>query len=176
MLRRYDLTYEAALSSGGRSRLASIKECGAGGTDCMASTTFEWQDGIAGTSAVNAFSAQVPVQVAMPHEQAWNLADIDGDGRNDILWASGTDAASLTIRYRLSVSDRAFGPAVNTGIPCRYGIGVPFDANGDGRADLLMTSPTATWAIATGVLQVSPHPSTRALHCRLACAIFVVPT
>ena len=41
-----------------------------------------------------------------PHEQAWNLADINGDGRNDILWAGGADAASLTIRYRLSVADR----------------------------------------------------------------------
>ena len=150
VLRRYDLAYEPALSSGGRSRLASVKECGAGGTDCLAPTTFEWQDGIAGTSAVNAFSAQVPVQVAIPHEQAWNIADIDGDGRNDILWAAGTDAASLTIRYRLSVADRAFGPAINTGIPCRYGIGVPFDANGDSRADLLMVSPGSTWAIASG--------------------------
>ncbi len=150
VLRRYDLAYEPALSSGGRSRLASIKECGAGGTDCLAPTTFEWQDGIAGTSAVNAFSAQVPVQVAIPHEQAWNLADIDGDGRNDILWAGGTDAASLTIRYRLSVAGRAFGPAINSGISCRYGIGVPFDANGDGRADLLMISAGAALAIAAG--------------------------
>ncbi len=176
VLRRYDLAYEPALSSGGRSRLASVKECGAGGTDCLTPTTFEWQDGIAGTSAVNAFSAQVPVQVAIPHEQAWNLADIDGDGRNDILWAGGTDAASLTIRYRLSVAGRAFGPPINSGIPCRYGIGVPFDANGDGRADLLMISPVGPWQLPQAGHRASLPPSTRASRCRRARAIFAAST
>ena len=137
VLRRYDLAYEPALSSGGRSRLSSVKECGAGGTDCLAPTTFAWQDGIAGASAVNSL-AEVPVQVPIPHEQAWNLADINGDGRNDILWAAGTDGVVRSATGWAS-RDRAFGPVAG-GIPCRYGIGAPFDANGDGRADLLMST------------------------------------
>ena len=90
VIRRYDLAYEAALSSSGRSRLASVKECGAGGVDCLSATTFEWQDGAPGFSAVTAFPAQLPGPAAIPAGQSWNLADINGDGRNDYLWVSGT--------------------------------------------------------------------------------------
>ena len=150
VLRRYDLGYEPALSTGGRSRLASLKECGAGGTECVSATTFEWQNGTPGVSAVAAFAAQVPVTAAIPAGQSWNLADINGDGRDDYLWASGSDSSSATIRYRLSLAGGGFGAAVNSGIPCPKGIGVPFDANGDGRIDLLMISPTSTWSIAQG--------------------------
>ena len=81
--------YEPALRPSGRSRLASIKECGAGGTDCLAPTDIRMAGRHCGHFGRQRVSAQVPVQVAMPHEQAWNLADIDGDGRNDILWAGG---------------------------------------------------------------------------------------
>ena len=75
--------------------------------------------------------------MSVPPSRAWNLADINGDGRQDHVFAGGADRSSATIRYRLSLADGAFGPAVNTGIPCPSGIGVPFDANGDGRADFL---------------------------------------
>ena len=161
VLRRYELRYEPALSSGGRSRLTSVTECGAGGADCLTPTTFEWQDGSAGVSAVIAFTAQVPSTAAISPERGWNLADLNGDGRSDAVWAGGTDAASATIRYRLSQADLTLGPAINSGVPCPRGIGVPFDVNGDGRADLLMMTASGQWAIARGTATgVGPAIST----------------
>ena len=149
VLRRYELAYEPMLSSGGRSRLASVKECGAGGSDCFAPTVFKWQDGEAGMSPVAAFTASMPATTPYPLTARWNLADIDGDGRNDYVFAGGTQMSSATIQYRLSRVDGAFGPAVNTGIPCPTGIGMPFDANGDGRMDFLMGA-NGRWAIVRG--------------------------
>ncbi len=149
VIRRYALAYEAALSSSGRSRLASVKECGAGGVDCLSATTFDWQDGAPGFSTVTAFPAQLPSPAAIPAGQSWNLADINGDGRSDYLWVSGTSIASATVRYRLSLAAGGFGPAVDSGIPASRGIGVPFDSNGDGSVDLLMIT-AGNFAIARG--------------------------
>ncbi len=150
VLRRFDFEYEPAISSGRRSRLASIKECGAGGSDCFAATTFRWQEGTPGVSAAGQYAMQIPGPAAILAGQTWNFADINGDGRSDPVWAGGTDPATATIRYRLSLAGGGLGPAVNSGIPCPRGIGVPFDANGDGRDDLLMISPASTWSIARG--------------------------
>ncbi len=150
ILRRYELEYQPSLSSGGRSRLASLRECGAGGSDCLAPTRFEWTDGVAGFGPVTAFATQAPALGYFAEGQAWNLTDLNGDGRTDFVWAGGPEAASATIRYRLSRADGAVGPMVNTGIAARPGIGVPFDADGDGNADLLLISTGAGFAIAHG--------------------------
>ena len=122
VLRRYALAYEPALSSGGRSRLASIKECGAGGTDCLAPTVLQWQDGEAGMSAVAAFTASMPATTPYPVSVRWNLADIDGDGRNDYVFAGGTQMSSATIHYRLSRARRRVRPGRQHGhsLPHRY--------------------------------------------------------
>ena len=149
VLRRYALAYEPALSSGGRSRLASVKECGAGGSDCFAPTVFEWQDGTAGMSPMSAFTANVPMISSTPLALAWNLADINGDGRHDYVFAGGAQMSSATIHFRLSLADGSLAPTVNTGIPCPGGIGRPFDADGDGRTDFLL-SLNGRWAIARG--------------------------
>ena len=150
LLRRVEPTYETALSTGGRSRLATLRECGAGGTDCLSATRFDWIDGMPGFGLAAAFATQAPGYGNFAAGQAWNLADLNGDGRDDYVWAGGAAAASSTIRYRLSLADGALGAIVNTGIPAPRGIGVPFDANGDGRSDLLLTSTGASFAIARG--------------------------
>jgi RHS repeat-associated protein len=150
VLKSYMLQYEPALSSGGRSRLARITECTSTGSECLAPTDFEWQDGVDGMSAISAFSGQFPSAVTAVAATDWNLADIDGDGRHDYVFASGADRATATIRFRLSLANGAFGPAVNTGIPCPAGIGVPFDANGDGRTDFLVAAANGRWSIAFG--------------------------
>src|SRR5688572_16268135 len=100
-------------------------------------------------SPVAAFTASMPARRPYPLKVRWNLADIDGDGRNDYVFAGGTQMSSAMIHFRLSRADGAFGPAVNTGIPCPTGIGVPFDANGDGRMDFLMGA-NGRWAIVRG--------------------------
>ena len=128
VLRRYALGYEAALSSSGRSRLASVKECGAGGVHCLSATTFD----LAGRRARLLHGHGVPGAASKSGGdtagQSWNFADINGDGRSDYFWVSGTSIASATVRYRLSLAAGGFGPAVDSGIPASRGIGVPFDS------------------------------------------------
>jgi RHS repeat-associated protein len=150
VLRRYELAYEPALSSGGRSRLASLTECGKDGSDCLAPTTFQWQAGLATFSETAGISIPVPAGYVVPGRAGWSLTDISGDGRSDLLWAGGSSVDASTVRYRLGAGDGAFGPAVNSGIPARLGLGTWIDANGDGRPDLLLRAASGTLAIAHG--------------------------
>ena len=148
VLRRYELNYEPALSAGGRSRLASIRECGASGTDCLAATTLDWQDATPGFAAATTVTAAIPGPTPFTNVSA--MIDLNGDGRLDYLWAGGNAMSSATIRYRLGTPDGSLGPEINSGIPCPYGVGMPFDSNGDGRADLLMTTPSRGFEIVKG--------------------------
>lgn len=149
LLRRYDLTYEPALSPSGRSRLASVTECGLGGTDCFAPTTFSWQNGAAGFGASTTLAAALPTTSAVAGHQLFNAADINGDGLDDLIYAGGASLAAATIRYRLATGTD-FAAEVDTGIACARGIGMPFDANGDGRSDLLTIGPDNRWRIVPG--------------------------
>jgi len=148
LLRRYDLTYEPALSTAGRSRLQSIRECGAGGSDCLAATTFEWQNGVPGLGADAGLAAAIPGPTPLPENKLWTMADINGDGHGDYIWAGGTSTAAATLRFRLGLPGGAFGKEIITKIACPYGIGMPFDHNGDGRDDLLMISAARQWLVA----------------------------
>ncbi|HEY5559864.1 MAG TPA: FG-GAP-like repeat-containing protein, partial [Steroidobacteraceae bacterium] len=150
VLRRYELTYEPALTTNGRSRLASVQECGAGGTECLAATTFNWQDGAPGLGDASSFPAATPGATYFAEHDLWNMADINGDGRSDYIWVGGTAMSFATIRYRLGRADDAFGPEINSGIACPNGIGRPFDRNGDGRDDLLLIPATRVWTIVPG--------------------------
>ena len=147
-LRRYEIDYEPALSAGGRSRLASVRECMGTGPDCFAPTTFKWRDATPGFAAPIAMTAAIPSSTPFPDVSA--AIDINGDGRLDYAWAGGATISAATIRYRLGLGNGAFGPEINSGIACPYGIGKPFDSNGDGRADLLMHTPGLRFAIVVG--------------------------
>ena len=167
ILRRYDLSYEPALSIGGRSRLASIQECGAGGSDCLAATNFTWQDGAPGFGAESSIWAAIPGTTPLPENRLWTMADINGDGRGDYIWAGrpfNSPTASVTLRYRLGLAGDTFGAEVATKIAAPYGIGAPFDHNGDGRADLLMLSAARQWTVIPGVQPASVRPSILALR------------
>lgn len=150
VLRRYELRYEPALSTAGRSRLASIQECGAGGAACFAPTTLSWQNGTAGYGGVHALSAAIPSPTSYTEHKLWNTLDINGDGRSDTAWIGGATSRLATIRYRLSLANGAWGPEIDTGILAEYGLGMPFDWNGDAHDDLLLISATRHWAILPG--------------------------
>ena len=150
VLRRYELAYEPALSTGGRSRLASLRECGSGGSDCLAPTTFQWQASLATLTELPGVAIPVPAGYVVPGRTGWSLADVSGDGRSDLLWAGGGSVDASTVHYRLGIGDGAFGPMVNSGIPARQGLGTWIDANGDGRHDLLLRAANGKFAIAHG--------------------------
>jgi RHS repeat-associated protein len=147
LLRRYELSYEPALASG-RSRLASVRECGRGGTDCLAPTVFTWQNGTPGLGAAASAGAAIPAAAMLPGHQLLNSADINGDGRDDLVYAAGASMSAATIRYRLGTAGGP-GAEVDTGIACPSGIGTPFDYNGDGRSDLVMAGG-GQWRIVPG--------------------------
>ncbi len=60
VLRRYELTYEGALSFTSKSRLASIQECAGDPLDCFPATTFLYQNGTPGLGVVVGGSAMYP--------------------------------------------------------------------------------------------------------------------
>ncbi|MGQ0385074.1 MAG: RHS repeat-associated core domain-containing protein [Gammaproteobacteria bacterium] len=150
VLRRYELSYQPALAASGYSRLASIHECGRGAMDCFAPTTFAWQDGSAGVGPLIAYTTTMPPSGGLPDHLLVNTADINGDGRDDLVTLGGASRNVATIRYRLAQPNGGFGPEIDSGIPARDGIGVPFDYNADGRSDLLMVSATQRWQIVPG--------------------------
>lgn len=150
ILRRYDLDYDPALSPAGHSRLRSVQQCGAGGSDCYPATVFSWQDGVLGVGAETSFAATLPGQTPIPEHRLWTMADINGDGHGDYLWAGYTLTTGTTLRYRLGLADGTFGKEVNAKLACPYGIGVTFDHNGDGRQDLLLFSATNDWVVVLG--------------------------
>jgi RHS repeat-associated protein len=141
VLRRYELAYEPAPTTGGRSRLASVRECAGTGTDCLAATRFAWSEASAGFGPVTAFTTQSLGYPTPVIGRDWNLADVNGDGRTDYLWRAGGDAASQTLRYRLSLADGDIGPMVDTRMPAWSTIGRVFEADGDGNADVLNIAP-----------------------------------
>ncbi|MFC4312412.1 FG-GAP-like repeat-containing protein [Steroidobacter flavus] len=108
LLRRYRLSYTDSPTTQ-RSRLASVQECaGTGGTDCLSPTTINYQNGQIGIAAPSISAGSVPAGVAR------QVADVNGDGRSDII----NDITSGSTRtYSVSfASSSGYLAAVSTGI------------------------------------------------------------
>lgn len=90
-----------------------------------------------GSGGFSKTSLLAPAYAVMPR-----LADLNGDGRLDILVSNGTG-----IFQYLQTSSGSFGTAVDSGIH-RVAINDPWtigDFNGDGRPDLAALSPSLDW-------------------------------
>lgn len=148
VLQTVDLGYESALTDSKRSRLASIQQCATSGADCLSPTILGWQNSTPGFQPPVALTAAMPANAWV--DDWWRLMDLNGDGRQDFVWAGGSTNPSVTIRYRMAQSGGGFGPEIDTGIPCLNGVGVPFDHNGDARDDLLMISASREWTVIPG--------------------------
>ncbi|MGQ0430297.1 MAG: RHS repeat-associated core domain-containing protein [Gammaproteobacteria bacterium] len=150
-LRSYELDYEPALTASGYSRLAAIQECGRNGGDCFPPTRFTWQDGLSGFAAASVYSSAIPAWAGgLPDSMLINTADINGDGRDDLIVFGGANRDVATLRYRLAQANGGFSAEIDGGISARDGIGMPFDYNADGRSDLLIVSAARQWQIVPG--------------------------
>jgi RHS repeat-associated protein len=144
LLRRYELAYEPALSSAGHSRLASVTECAGSPLDCLAPTSFTYQNAAAGLGGEQASAAVVPINAAWP-------LDVNGDGREDLVYPSTSTSGTGTWRVMLASSTGGYLAPVDTGIVnTNFSGAIPIEYNGDGRQDLLVPYSGGTWWVMLG--------------------------
>lgn len=140
-VRSYLLDYESSLSSARNSRLASVTECAGTNNVCLEPTRFRYQDG---TPALGD-SVSIGSVPTLPL-----VIDVNGDGRDDLVYTSDSFDKAGTWRYRLATSAGGFAEAVDTGIPnANYFMAVPIDYNDDGRRDV-MVPIGQTWKVLLG--------------------------
>jgi hypothetical protein len=128
--------YKLAYSQGnatGRSRINSVVVCSdSGGTTCLPGPTLSWSDDITPGTFSSAVNLSAPGSGYVPM-----FADINGDGKTDLVWCS---AGCATASIQLSNGDGTFA---NGGNVSSLGSGyVPLlvDYNGDGNTDVLWCS------------------------------------
>ena len=158
----YKLTYEAP-SITNRQLLTRVQRCGRDGF-CMQPTQFTWEKGSYHFRHVlsNVDDAIRPdlaydtdTFIRSTRSRFLVAADVNGDGRDDLIYRTFIQDITITgirqqsrIKVRLGGPD-GFGDPIDTGIPAVltdmgndqmagnfYHKPVPFDINGDGRADL----------------------------------------
>lgn len=136
LVRRYEFTYEGALSSTFKSRLASIQECAGPTPDCYPATTFSYQNGTSGVGL------EVNTAVSVPTSPY--AIDVNGDGRDDLVYSSSTGAGTWMVMF--ANSSGGYNMPTNTGVAnTNYTGAIPIDYNADGFGDLLVQFSGGTW-------------------------------
>ena len=138
-VRQYNMTYGTAPTTI-RDRLSSIQECaGSAGTDCLRATTVTYQDGSAGaSSATSATGSGTTVTGTL------NTADIDGDGKEDLLYA--TASGTTYIWWVQFATSSGYSAPVNTGATTPTSSGVLLDDFlSEGRNSLLAPNAGVWW-------------------------------
>jgi RHS repeat-associated protein len=143
LVRRYELTYEGALSSTFKSRLASIQECAGPTPDCFPATTFSYQNGTSGVGTETNTAVVVPT--------APYAIDVNGDGRDDLVYSSNVTSGSGTWMVMFANTSGGYNTPVNTAVTnTNYTGAMPIDYNSDGFGDLLVPFSGGTWWVMTG--------------------------
>lgn len=144
LVRRYELTYEALLSPAGRSRLASLQECAGPSVDCLPATSFSYENGGVGLAEQTSSGATMP-PAAFPF-----AIDVNGDGRDDLVYVTSTTAGSGHWMVMLA-NVNGFATPVNTGVVNHNWLGaIPIDYNADGKVDLLVPYNGSSWWVMLG--------------------------
>jgi RHS repeat-associated protein len=144
LVRRYQLAYQSSLSSALRSRLASVQDCAGASVDCMPATTFSYQNGGVGLNAQSTTSASVP-SAAFPF-----AIDVNGDGRDDLVYVSSTTSGSGNWMVMLANAS-GFGSPINTGVAnTNWSGAIPIDYNADGLGDILVPFNGTSWWVMLG--------------------------
>ncbi|MES1190872.1 MAG: SpvB/TcaC N-terminal domain-containing protein [Steroidobacter sp.] len=107
-VRQYQLTYETSPTTS-FSRLKQVQECTATTSDCLKPTVFTYQTGDFGVSNASVGNVAVGTQI-LP-----NRYDFNGDGRNDLVFESGS-----TWKVEFSTGS-GFTAPVDTGISTSAG-------------------------------------------------------
>lgn len=142
LVREYRFEYTYSPGSGKVSRLDTVEECAPSGgiTICLPVHTFAWQAPTGENGVGSASDWGTPASSP-------RFADIDGDGRADMLYTSG---GNYVVQYS---TGSGFNPAVNLatveGNFVAFGAG---DVNGDGKADLVsfLSSGDVSVRLSTG--------------------------
>jgi RHS repeat-associated protein len=126
--------------TGGRSLLDEVKECSTSTGDCLSPTEFTWTAATAGLQSEADPSASPATPV--------HWVDIDGDGRDDMLYSSHATSGSGTWRIRKANSSGGFDSEINTNIANNsYQNALPLLWNNDNKYDLLVPHASNSWHI-----------------------------
>jgi len=104
--REYKLLYTTSIGTL-RATLTSIQECGgSGGTDCLSTTTVGYQSGIAGVASPTTATGSGATNGTLI------VADIDGDGRQDLIYATTTSGTNYQwwVQYATATG---YGPPIS---------------------------------------------------------------
>ncbi len=113
--------------------LTGLKECAdLTQTNCLASTSFAYQDGQIGVSTTANSAASGAASNVVAHY------DFNGDGRDDLAYCNGGSANTIEVAFS---TGSGYGAAVNTGIACGAIYG---DLLGDGK-DGILANHGGTW-------------------------------
>ncbi|MGH8235878.1 MAG: FG-GAP-like repeat-containing protein, partial [Steroidobacteraceae bacterium] len=137
-VRSYDVTYQSAGGTGGRSRVATIQECAGG--DCLAALTLQWVNGTAN------WAAEIATAVAIPTTAL--VVDFDNDGQEDILYSSTTGSGTGTW-FVIRGSNSGYLAPLDTGaVNWNFSNAQAIEWDGDGTSDLLVPcSNGTTWCV-----------------------------
>ncbi|MEM8815575.1 MAG: FG-GAP-like repeat-containing protein, partial [Pseudomonadota bacterium] len=137
-IHEYTLSY--ATGASGRSQLVSIQQCR--GVDCLAESTFAWQDAVAGwdnlTSTGHSSSGHGGPKVG----------DFNGDGQKDLFVVVGSNW------HVLVASGGSLGAPFDTGAAAQdWSAAKMGDFDGDGKTDILFRGTDGDWHVyrSTGV-------------------------
>ncbi len=169
-VRQYNLSYEnppAGNAGNKTSRLASVQECRSGSSDCLpAVTTFDWQTPVPGIPITSSMSFGV-ASGGKTHLADYKLADINGDGKPDLVWFdmfvySGSNNQDRYLKYALSDGSAMHRQTFVSGAQhYKYDENADervklevIDYNADGRQDIMVWAQrTARWELYLSV----PH-------------------
>lgn len=133
--RKVLFTYESG--AGNNRRLKTVQECVPGAPDdCLPATTLGWQSATAGHGSAVAGNTVAAGVMAL---------DINGDGYEDLAWASAG-----TWRYMLGGASGSSSVVNTTVAATNPGRATPLEWNGDGFEDLLIDWSDGKWRVLTG--------------------------
>ncbi|SFN45774.1 RHS repeat-associated core domain-containing protein [Dokdonella immobilis] len=160
-IRFYKLTYSTSASGSDAQELTSLKECrDSTETVCFPPTQFSW------STAIHQFVSETVQNFTSPTFVGlvgYKLADVDGDGRQDVVWARNGDSCGSNSRIYVSFLDRTATNTMtlvtpNQAVKCASRNLLNddqswqvLDYDGDNRADLLIAGVVGgSWQLFLG--------------------------